>query len=282
MEVCNVDPGEVDKDVQIEEGAPTVDLDNGVDELKQTVLTEAENKLVQTGVSIDIYLTVANKDEAELGEDKAILDSALGEDDKAVYLDLKLFKKVGNNEPTAISEIPGGKIKISVEVPEGIKEFAANAKVVRVHGTEVTELETSYDAATNKLTFETDRFSTYAIVYSESAVDTDLDTDVDTDTDTDTDTDVDTDTDTDVDTDTDADVDTDTDTDVDTDADADVDTDADTDADTDTDTDADTDTDEKDEVPDTSDSPMVVLCVMVAMAEALYLLRKKLPMFKTR
>ena len=84
-----------------------------------------------------------------------------------VYLDLKLFKKVGNNEPTAISEVPGGKIKVSVEVPDSIKKFAANAKVVRVHGTEVTELATTYDAATNKLTFETDKFSTYAIVYSE-------------------------------------------------------------------------------------------------------------------
>ena len=38
--------------------------------------------------------------------------------DKAVYLDLKLFKKIGNNDPTAITEVPGGKIKVSVVVPD--------------------------------------------------------------------------------------------------------------------------------------------------------------------
>ena len=37
---------------------------------------------------------------------------------------LKTFKKVGNNDPSAISEVPGGKIKVSIEVPEEIKEFA--------------------------------------------------------------------------------------------------------------------------------------------------------------
>ena len=168
VEVCNIEAGEIDKDVQIEEGAPTVGLEDTVDTLKDAVLTEAELKLVESGVDIDIYMTVAGKDEAELGEDKAVLEEVMGEDDKAVYLDLKLFKKVGNNDPTAISEVPGGKIKVSIEVPAAIKAFAANAKVVRVHGTEVTELATKYDAATNKLTFETDKFSTYAIVYNEA------------------------------------------------------------------------------------------------------------------
>lgn len=168
VEVCNIEPGEVDKDVQIEEGAPTVGLEDAIDTLKETVLTEAEHKLVESGVNIDIFMTVAGKDEDELGEDKAVLEEALDEDDKAVYLDLKLFKKVGNNEPTAISDVPGGKIKVSIEVPDSIKAFAAIAKVVRVHGTEVTELATTYDASTNKLTFETDKFSTYAIVYNDS------------------------------------------------------------------------------------------------------------------
>ena len=40
----------------------------------------------------------------------------MAKDDKAVYLDLKLFKKIGNNDPTAITEVPGGKIKVSVVV----------------------------------------------------------------------------------------------------------------------------------------------------------------------
>ena len=169
IEVCNVEAGEIEKDVQISEGAPTVGLEDAVDALKETVLTEAELKLVASGVDVDIYMTVVSKKAEELGEDKAILEKAMSKDDKAVYLDLKLFKKIGNSDPTAITEVPGGKIKVSVVVPDSIKKFADKAKVVRVHGTEVTELKTTYDAATNKLSFETDRFSTYAIVYSDVA-----------------------------------------------------------------------------------------------------------------
>ena len=171
VEVCNIEAGEVEKDVQISEGAPTVGLEDAVEELKETVLTEAELKLVANGLDIDIYMTVVGKEVADLGEDKAVLEEAMDEGDKAVYIDLKLFKKIGDNEPTAITEVPGGKIKVSIEVPAAIKEFAVNAKVVRVHGTEATELATTYDATTNKLTFETDRFSIYAIVYNEATDD---------------------------------------------------------------------------------------------------------------
>lgn len=87
-----------------------------IDALKETVLTEAELKLVKNGVDVDIYMTVVGKKTEELGEDKAILEKTMAKDDKAVYLDLKLFKKIGNNDPTAITEVPGGKIKVSVVV----------------------------------------------------------------------------------------------------------------------------------------------------------------------
>ena len=169
VDLCNeVEPGDVEKDVQVEEGAPDTGFNNDVEELMEMILTEAEAKLVENGVNVDIFLTVANKDEEALGEDKELLEAELGEDDKAVYLDLKLFKQIGSGEPKAISEVTGGKIKISIEVPEEIKEFARIARIIRVHGTEVTELATTYDATTNKLTFETDKFSTYAIVYKDA------------------------------------------------------------------------------------------------------------------
>ena len=169
VDLCNeVEPGDVEKDVQVGEGAPDTGFNNDVEELMEMILTEAEAKLVENGVNVDIFLTVANKDEEALGEDKELLEAELGEDDKAVYLDLKLFKQIGSGEPKAISEVTGGKIKISIEVPEEIKEFAAIARIIRVHGTEVDELATTYDATTNKLTFETDKFSTYAIVYKDA------------------------------------------------------------------------------------------------------------------
>lgn len=268
VDLCNeVAPGDVEKEVQIEEGAPTVGLDNNVDELKETVLSDAEIKLVQNGVNIDIYLTVANKDEKELGEDKKLLETKLNKNDKAVYLDLKLFKQIGSNEPTAISKVAGGKIKISIEVPEEIKAFAANAKIMRVHGTEVDELETSYDATTNKLTFETDRFSTYAIVYAEATPDTDIKPDTDEEDKNDKVPGTDEEDKNDEAPDTDEEDKNDTDKN-------------DTDENTDEENVAPEDT--IDVVPDTGDSSMVVLCIIAAIAGAVYLLVKKLPIFNAR
>jgi hypothetical protein len=42
--------------------------------------------------------------------------------------------------------------------------------VIRLHNGVVTTLETTFDSATNKLAFSTDRFSTYAIAYTDEAV----------------------------------------------------------------------------------------------------------------
>lgn len=71
IKVCDVESGEIEKDVQVSAGAPIVGLEDAIDALKKAVLTEAELKLVANGVDVDIYMTVASKKAEELGEDKA-------------------------------------------------------------------------------------------------------------------------------------------------------------------------------------------------------------------
>lgn len=43
-------------------------------------------------------------------------------------------------------------------------------KVLRVHDGEVSVIDTNFDASTGFLSFETDKFSSYALVYSDSVV----------------------------------------------------------------------------------------------------------------
>ena len=55
-----------------------------------------------------------------------------------------------------------------------MKNTDANVKrtysVWRMHGDGIKELATSYDKESNTLTFETDRFSTYVIAYSDTTI----------------------------------------------------------------------------------------------------------------
>jgi hypothetical protein len=65
-------------------------------------------------------------------------------------------------------------IKVTVELPSNLINRNANVSrryvVIRLHDGVVTTLETTFDSTTNKLAFSTDRFSTYAIAYTDEAV----------------------------------------------------------------------------------------------------------------
>lgn len=85
------------------------------------------------------------------------------------YLDITLYKSVnGTNE--SIHELTK-KLKISIELPTELinkdKTITRTYFIARSHNGKVDILETNYDEKTNKLTFETDKFSDYAIIYKD-------------------------------------------------------------------------------------------------------------------
>ena len=91
------------------------------------------------------------------------------------FIDLSLFKKIGDNEPSKIYETGSNKITVTIEVPEDMRseKNEREYQVIRVHypegsTTPLTEfIDVAYDSANYTLTFETDKFSTYAIAYAE-------------------------------------------------------------------------------------------------------------------
>ena len=107
-------------------------------------------------------------------EKEAILN-ALTKGEIGTFLDIQLVKQIGGMS-TNVKNL-SGLISVSVELPAELINNAVNVKrsysVLRYHdGDEqkVTTLNSRYDEATNTLTFDTDRFSTYAIVYSDVVV----------------------------------------------------------------------------------------------------------------
>ena len=85
------------------------------------------------------------------------------------YLDITLYKSVnGTNE--SIHEL-SKVMKVTIKVPEELINKDSKTKreyyIVRSHNGKVDILETKYDEKTNSLTFETDKFSDYAIIYKD-------------------------------------------------------------------------------------------------------------------
>ena len=86
------------------------------------------------------------------------------------YLDITLYKSVnGTNE--SIHELTKV-MKVTIKVPEELINKDSKTKreyfIARSHNGKVDILETKYDEKTNSLTFETDKFSDYAILYKDT------------------------------------------------------------------------------------------------------------------
>lgn len=117
---------------------------------------------------VNVWIKITDASTTMPAEDKEIINSKLGNDKLGMYLDATLFKKIGNNEPIRVTEV-NGKIKISIVIPESLRKDGRSYSIVRVHNGVATEINGSYDSATYTFTFETDKFSSYAITYKDSA-----------------------------------------------------------------------------------------------------------------
>ncbi|WP_242841958.1 ubiquitin family protein [Lachnospira multipara] len=104
-----------------------------------------------------------NVDEAIIADKKEIQNS-FPEYNVANFFDINLFKKVGDSEEDKISKTDGD-VEISFKLDANDKWDMNSLAVLRVHNGVSTLLDCKYDKDTSTLTFKTDKFSTYALVY---------------------------------------------------------------------------------------------------------------------
>jgi len=100
--------------------------------------------------------------------DKNLIDGVKGDATVGIYLDIDLFKRVGLTE-TQITETSGA-ITISLELPSSLintnPAITRTYKVVRIHDGVATAIPATF--ANGKITFATNEFSTYAIIYTDT------------------------------------------------------------------------------------------------------------------
>lgn len=145
-------------------------LDNNGSELTLLVLTEEEKKALESGATVNVWLEVADISSSVPAADKTTIETKAKEAAAnyvvGTYLDIDLNKKVGETA-SAVTNTNGG-LKVSVTLPENLQADNRTFKVVRLHDGVATILDATYDSATKKLSFETDQFSTYAIIYADT------------------------------------------------------------------------------------------------------------------
>lgn len=126
-------------------------------------LTDAE---VAQGVNV--WLDIQDMSSSVSQTDKTLIQNKSGDYTVGLYLDINLFKKVGSNDATKVTET-NGKVKASIVIPESLWKSGRTFEIIRVHDGVATAIAGTYDENTHVFTFETDKFSTYALAYKDPA-----------------------------------------------------------------------------------------------------------------
>ncbi|MGB4657677.1 MAG: Ig-like domain-containing protein, partial [Mobilitalea sp.] len=174
----NVDKniGQIIKDQQLDKSVPNTNVNNSTEDLKSAVFTTEELAKIEAGEDAKVILKVTDINNSVSESDKKLITKNLDEGTSLMYIDLSLYKKVGDGTETKITETKN-KISISIEIPAELRstdmEKNRTYKIVRIHDGVVTMMEGTYDPVTYLFTFETDRFSTYALAYKDANVGTD-------------------------------------------------------------------------------------------------------------
>ncbi len=159
-------------------GAPALNLNTAKASLIENLirigsLTSKELTQVAAGSELKIVLDVT--DGVSQAEQKLISDYAvkvLGSRARiGILFDVCLYKQLGNGEKTYLHET-SKPITTTVRVPDRLLNTQKNVKrtfwIVRCHDGNAAFLPTRYNDTDKTLSFETDRFSGYAIVYKDT------------------------------------------------------------------------------------------------------------------
>ena len=136
-------------------------------------LEKIEKEHVAKGESVKVYLEVTDITDDVTEEDKKLVEEKIGENKAAVYLDITLFKQIGNREAKKIPNTKG-LVTITFQVPNDLinrdVSVARKYQIVRVHEGVTSIIDAVFNEETGEITFETDKFSTYALIYNDVQV----------------------------------------------------------------------------------------------------------------
>lgn len=139
-------------------------------EVAEALLTSEETIRVKNGDDALVYLLLASADDSVTDDEKTAISQLASGMTIGTYLDLSLFKKVGNNPAVKITEMGAQSVTIEITLPNSLKQANANIertyRIIYVHDGAAGTIEPEYSDGV--LTFEADKFSVYAIAYKDT------------------------------------------------------------------------------------------------------------------
>ncbi len=186
--------GNIIPEVITQDSTPEAGFATPAEELADSSLTAEEKQQAQDGTDIRIILHVEDASARVSASEKAVVEANLQGYTVGQYLDISLYKLVGQSR-TQITETTG-KIRITLEIPESLRlsdtngsnagnaghadggTDAADAEtpqirqfaILRVHDGQ-TQILPDLDDQADTVTIETDRFSTYVLVFLDKEAD---------------------------------------------------------------------------------------------------------------
>ena len=145
-------------------------LSENVDDLNDKVLNDEERKALKDGNVVTVYITINDADSTVSTEDKSMVEDGLKNSVLGMYLNINLFSKVGNNEARQVTDTNGA-VKIKFTVPDKLlnkdKSIERTYQIVRIHNGKRTVIDVTFNNKDNTISFESDKFSTYALIYTD-------------------------------------------------------------------------------------------------------------------
>ena len=170
---------EIKPEIKVElvkkDDVPETSLSESKDDIINSVLTEDEIKAVKAGAKVDVSINVNNADKSVSAADKTLLEKKLNASEKiGTILNIEV-NKVINGEKSDVHELNKA-LTFKFVIPENLINKNALIErtygVIRIHNGVAENVNVIYNEKDNTITFATDRFSTYAIIYKDAEKET--------------------------------------------------------------------------------------------------------------
>lgn len=182
-ESSKIGTGIVKVSVNKDKNCPKATIDNFSTDLATSLLTPAEIQEVADGASAYIFLDIVNIDDKVSSSDKTSVEKIAqgitsGNAKVGMYLDISLFKRLSTALKTdRITNTNGKPIKITLAIPQSLintnEDINRRYYIARVHDGKASLLDTEYNSDNKTVSCSSELFSTYSLIYVDTAVERD-------------------------------------------------------------------------------------------------------------
>ncbi len=165
-------PGTVSFEVNADAAAPHTEIGNSEQEMIAMLASEEELAAIEAGDSLKIWVEITDASATVSEASKNLIQSAASEYQVGAYIDISLYEKLATADHATQLTGTNQPITVRVTIPENLRTSDPKVKrsfmIVRVHEGKAEVLPTICE--NNTLTFMTDKFSDYAIMYQDQKV----------------------------------------------------------------------------------------------------------------